>query len=170
MAAFTISPNCWAIVRDVSLLIMSPATMPLTPPVGFRSAVRRPRRRACTTASGAEPCANCSATPNIKCLSRGLSNKGRKCSTVIPDGLGAAPFLADLTFFAKTSSSRLKRDSGTWEKSAPRQRVPRLLSPFLTTRKRIRPLVCSASGAVLSRTSAPAALAHAAGSGALHAR
>ena len=30
----------------------------------------------------------------------------------------------------------------------PRQRVPRLLSPFLTARKRMRPLVCSASGAV----------------------
>ena len=39
------------------------------------------------------------------CTSLGLSNNGRRCSTAIPDGPGAAPFRADLTFLANMPSS-----------------------------------------------------------------
>ena len=98
-------PNCWAIVRDVILLMMSPAMMPLTPPVGFLNAVRCPNRKTCIAASGAKPC----GTPNNMCVS-GIVQQWTR-STVIPDGPGAAPFRADLTFLANTSSSRMKRVS-----------------------------------------------------------
>ena len=45
-------PNCCAMVRATNRLMMSPATMPLTPPVGFCSAVILPVRTACKISSG----------------------------------------------------------------------------------------------------------------------
>ena len=44
-AASTVFPNCWAIVRAISRRTTSPATMPRTPPSGFREAVNRVRRQ-----------------------------------------------------------------------------------------------------------------------------
>ena len=105
VASFTASSNCWAMVLDVNLLITSPATMPVTPPTGFRSAVNLPKRKACTATSGALPWANCSAMRKNMCTSLGLSSNGRRCSTTIPDGPGAAPFRADEHAFIQLTCS-----------------------------------------------------------------
>ena len=62
-----------AIVRDTNHRRMSPATMPLTPPVGFLRVVSLPKRSARTAASGAIPCANSFAIRNIAWKSLELS-------------------------------------------------------------------------------------------------
>ena len=52
VATSTAGVICWLMVRATSFLTMPPTTMPLTPPLGFCSAVTRPIFTALTISSG----------------------------------------------------------------------------------------------------------------------
>ena len=62
-------PACW-MVRPTNLRLLSPATMPRTPPVGFWRAVIRPNRNPSTTSRGTCAVAKDSATPKKLCNRR----------------------------------------------------------------------------------------------------
>ena len=79
-------PNCCAMVRATNRLMMSRATMPLTPPVGFCSAVILPMRTACKFSSGTSPRAKLWHMLQNRSASREDSRTGRKRSAVIPEG------------------------------------------------------------------------------------
>ena len=55
-----------------------------------------------------------SATWTNRCRSLGASNRGWRCSTVMPDGPPAAPRLADLRLRANCVASNLNVDCGLW--------------------------------------------------------
>ena len=86
---------------------------PRTPPLGFWRAVMRPNRMASRTDVGT--CALHNSAPAWKkaLRSRGMSRRGCRCSTVIPEGPPAAPLLADLKFRQNPNSSKLKSACGS---------------------------------------------------------
>ena len=77
MARSTAVANCWDIVRATSRRMMSPATMLLTPPDGFCSAVNRPRRTTSTISSGTTALERSCANRQNRVVSSTLSNSGR---------------------------------------------------------------------------------------------
>ena len=113
VAACTSSIICWDIVRATNRLTMSPTTMPRTPPLGFWRAVMRPNRMASRTDVGTCALHNLSPAWKKALRSRGMSRRGCRCSTVIPEGPPAAPLLADLTFRQNPNSSKLKSACGS---------------------------------------------------------
>ena len=70
VAASTASLICCAIVRATTLLITSPATMPLTPPDGFCRAVSLPILTMSLMELGTAPLARSSDTTKSDCVSR----------------------------------------------------------------------------------------------------
>ena len=74
---------CWATALDTALLNVSPTTMPLTPPVGLRKAVIRPRGIPSTTTTRTSSQTNSSATCHNISLSRALFKTTFKCLVVI---------------------------------------------------------------------------------------
>ena len=89
VAFLTTSLSCCAIVRDTNFEEC----------LRQQGAVRWPRRCAHTRLLMRPFFA-----PTVLAI-RGLPKRGRKCSTVIPDGPRGAPLRADRTFFANASSS-----------------------------------------------------------------
>ena len=95
----------------------SPVTMPLTPPVGFCNAVKRPILNAVRMGRGMSALARSVAILPIAAVSASDSRKGRRrWSAVIPDGPPATPRFAYRMFREKPSTSRLRGDPG-WNSS-----------------------------------------------------
>ena len=105
--------NCWANVRATKRRKTSLTTMPLTPPDGFRRAVIRPNRNAERIDNGTSALARNPATWHTEANDLTDSNKGNKCSEVMPDGPRAAPRRAIRMFFANRSSSNWTNSSGS---------------------------------------------------------
>ena len=93
--------------------------MPLTPPVGLRKAIIRPRRIPSTTSTGTSARTNSSAICHNISLSRALFKTTFKCSVVIPDGPPAAPLRPCRTHFKNLSWSRENCVAGLCRISSP---------------------------------------------------
>ena len=75
---------------DICCELMSPTTMPRTPPLGLHNAVMRPNLTTSTISSGTVALARSWASHQKRAVSTSLTNKGRKRSAVIPNGPPAA--------------------------------------------------------------------------------
>ena len=93
VAFSTCFATCFEIVLATRRLIMSPTTIPLTPPSGLVKAVNRPNPIPAMASSGITPCAMIEATVANNSESASLSKIGNKWSAVMPEGPPAAPLL-----------------------------------------------------------------------------
>ena len=92
-------------VRATNRRNTSPTTIPRTPPWGFCSAVMRPLLSTFTTLEGVDASGNSWPILQSNSASTGLSRRGRRCSTVVPDSPPAAPFFETLRFRKNPSES-----------------------------------------------------------------
>ena len=99
VARSTAVANCWEIVRATNRRMMSPATMPLTPPDGFCNAVNRPRRTTSTISSGTTALERSCANRQNRVVSSTLSEADASDHSSCPM-VPRLHLLATLKFFA----------------------------------------------------------------------